>query len=106
MAYWWVNQNQTFSQETEGGYLWSPKRKSNGTRNPFYEFMREVAPGDLVLSYEGKHIRAVGIARSYAYPCPKPVEFGSAGLNWNDVGWRVDVAYHPLHNQIRPADYI
>jgi len=22
--YWWVNQNQTFKQEFEGGYLWSP----------------------------------------------------------------------------------
>ena len=26
MRYWWVNQNQTFRQEIEGGYLWSPKR--------------------------------------------------------------------------------
>jgi hypothetical protein len=49
-----VNQNQTFAQETAGGYLWSPKRSKNGARNPFYEFMREVAPGDLVLSFEGE----------------------------------------------------
>jgi putative restriction endonuclease len=34
-----------------GGYLWSPKRNANGGRNPFYETMREVAPGDLVLSF-------------------------------------------------------
>lgn len=26
MRYWRVNQNQTFRQEIEGGYLWSPKR--------------------------------------------------------------------------------
>jgi putative restriction endonuclease len=44
VRYWWVNQNQTFRQEIEGGYLWSPKRNKNGHRNPFYEFMREVAP--------------------------------------------------------------
>ena len=42
MRYWWVNQNQTYRQEVEGGYLWSPKRKSNGHLNPFYETMREV----------------------------------------------------------------
>jgi hypothetical protein len=66
MRFWWVNQNQTFAQETAGGYLWSPKRSKNGARNPFYEFMREVAPGDLVLSFEGAHIRAIGVARSYA----------------------------------------
>ena len=34
MRYWWVNQNQTFRQEISGGYLWSPKRNSNGARNP------------------------------------------------------------------------
>lgn len=51
MRYWWVNQNQTYRQEVKGGYLWSPKRNANGARNPFYEFMREVAPGDLVFSF-------------------------------------------------------
>jgi putative restriction endonuclease len=37
MRYWWVNQNQTFRQEIAGGYLWSPKRKADGARNPFYD---------------------------------------------------------------------
>jgi putative restriction endonuclease len=50
MRYWWVNQNQTDRHEVAGGYLWSPKRKSNGGVNPFYESMREVAPGDMVLA--------------------------------------------------------
>jgi len=92
MRFWWVNQNQTFPQETAGGYLWSPKRSKKGARNPFYEFMREVAPGDLVLSFEGTRIRAIGVARSYAYECPKPPEFGSARPNWSLIGWKVDVA--------------
>ncbi len=35
MRYWWVNQNQTYEHEVHGGYLWSPKRNSNGSRNPF-----------------------------------------------------------------------
>src|SRR5208337_242282 len=52
MRYWWVNQNQTYRHEVQGGYLWSPKRNANGVRNPFYESMREVAPGDL-LSLDG-----------------------------------------------------
>jgi len=51
MRYWWVNQNQTYSHEVSGGYLWSPKRKSNGARNPFYESMREVSPGDFIFSF-------------------------------------------------------
>lgn len=106
MRFWWVNQNQTYEQETSGGYLWSPKRNSDGGRNPFYESMREVSPGDLILSYEGGHIRAVGIAQSYCYECPKPAEFGSAGRNWNAIGWRVDVVYRAFANQVRPSDYI
>src|SRR5262249_53888389 len=101
-----VNQNQTFRQERTGGYLWSPKRNANGNRNPFYEFMREVAPGDLVLSFEGTYIRAVAVARSYAYESPKPSDFGSAGPNWQQIGWKVDVQYFDLINQIRPTEHM
>jgi len=93
-----------FAQETAGGYLWSPKRSKNGARNPFYEFMREDAPGDLVLSFEGTHIRAIGVARSHAYECPKPPEFGSAAPNWSLIDWKVDLGFQILANQVRPVD--
>lgn len=66
MRYWWVNQNQTFRQEIEGGYLWSPKRNKNGHRNPFYECMREVAPGDIVLSFCDTRIAALGIVSGFS----------------------------------------
>ncbi len=106
MRYWWVNQNQTFEQEVSGGYLWSPKRNANGARNPFYEAMREVAPGDLILSFQGTFIRAIGIARSHCYECPKPPEFGTAGPNWARIGWKVDVHFHRLAKQIRPREHM
>lgn len=106
MRFWWVNQNQTFEQETGGGYLWSPKRNANDRRNPYYEFMREVAPGDAVFSFQGTYLRAVGIARSYCYECPKPLEFGSAGMNWSHVGWKVDVIFTMLETPVRPADHM
>ena len=88
MRYWWVNQNQTFRHEIGGGYLWSPKRNANGARNPFYESMREVSPGDLIFSFVDTRIVAIGIAKSYCWECPKPAEFGSAGEYWENVGWR------------------
>jgi putative restriction endonuclease len=106
MRYWWVNQNQTFRQEFHGGYLWSPKRKSNQSINPFYEFMREVAPGDIIFCFEGARIRALGIAQSTCYEAPKPEEFGAAGINWNDIGWKVEVRYFLMHTQIRPAEHM
>ena len=106
MRYWWVNQNQTYRQEIGGGYLWSPQRNANGARNPFYESMREVAPGDLIFSFVDTRIRAVGAAQSYCYECPKPIEFGSIGMNWDTVGWRVDVRFKEEPIPIRPKDYI
>lgn len=106
MRFWWVNQNQTFRQEVTGGYLWSPKRNANGRRNPFYEFMREVAPGDLILSFHNTLIRRLGVAQSYAYECPKPAEFGSTGPNWEKIGWRIDVRYLDPQREIRPADHM
>jgi putative restriction endonuclease len=106
MRYWWVNQSQTHRQEIAGGYLWSPKRNANGAKNHFYETMREVAPGDLIFSFVDTRIAAIGIARSYCWESPKPSEFGSAGQNWEKIGWRVAVAFTPLLNKIRPKDHI
>ncbi|MGH8202063.1 MAG: HNH endonuclease [Steroidobacteraceae bacterium] len=106
MRYWWVNQNQTFRQEIEGGYLWSPKRNKNGHRNPFYEFMREVAPGDIVLSFSDTRIAAFGVISGYCRESPKPQEFGTAGTNWSQIGWRVGVRWQRLSNAIRPKDHI
>jgi hypothetical protein len=106
MRYWWVNHNQTFHQEVDGGYIWSPKRKANGRQNPYYDFMRVVAPGDAVLSFAHTRIQAIGIARSHCYEAPKPLEFGTAGAYWDKIGWRVDVLFSRLSHGIRPADYI
>jgi putative restriction endonuclease len=106
MRYWWVNQNQTFRQEIAGAYLWSPKRNANGARNPFYESMREVSPGDLIFSFVDTWVAAIGIAKSYCWECPKPAEFGAAGRYWENIGWRVNVSFARLLNKIRPKDHM
>jgi putative restriction endonuclease len=106
MPYWWVNQNQTYRHEVNGGYLWSPKRNANGARNPFYESMREVAPGDLIFSFADTRILAVGVAQSYCWESPKPQEFGNAGQNWENIGWKVKVEFTELANKIRPKEHI
>lgn len=106
MRYWWVNQNQTYRYEVRGGYLWSPKRKANLARNPFYDFMREVAPGDVVFCFAESKIKAIGIAASHAYESPKPVEFGQTGANWDVIGWRVDVRFTELQLPIKPSEHM
>ena len=106
MRYWWVNQNQTSRQEIDGGYLWSPKRNANRARNPFYESMREVAPGDLIFSFTDTRILSLGIAQSYCWESPKPQEFGNAGQNWENIGWKVKVDFTELASRVRPKDHI
>jgi len=106
VRYWWVNQNQTYRHEVRGGYLWSPKRKSNQARNPFYDFMREVAPGDVVFSFADTMIRAIGIAASHAYEAPKPLEFAQAGAHWDMIGWRLDVRFTGLRLPIKPSEHM
>lgn len=106
VRFWWVNQNQTFRHETQGGYLWSPKRSQGDRFNLFYDNMREVAPGDLVFSFSDTFIRAIGVVQGHCYECPKPAEFGSAGRNWNAIGWRVDVRFTELANRFRPMDHM
>lgn len=103
--WWWVNQNQTYAEEVSGNFLWSPKVKSNGSRNQFYDFMKEVRAGDIVFSYCDTLIKAIGIATGPAQSAPKP-DFGKAGGNWSDEGWYVPVEYTELIHHVRPKDHI
>lgn len=105
MRYWWVNQNQTYKNEVPGGFLWSPKTRSDGGRNQFYENMKQVAVGDLVFSFCDTRIKAVGIATGLAQTSPKP-DFGSAGATWSKDGWLVPVEFYEFTQPIRPKDHI
>lgn len=106
MANWWVNHKQTYRQETDGGYLWSPKRNQNGARNQTYENMAQVEPGDLIFSYANGQISQVGIATDRGMSSSKPSEFGSKGGNWNADGWMVPVRWIGLRSPIRPKDHL
>ncbi|WP_250442013.1 HNH endonuclease [Caballeronia sp. AZ1_KS37] len=101
-----MNQNQTYKHEVDGGYLWSPKKKKDGSRNYFYDTMTHAEVGDMVMSFSDTRIKAIGIVKSLAVSAPKPTEFGSAGAQWSDDGWFVEVEYQELTNKIRPADHM
>jgi putative restriction endonuclease len=58
------------------------------------------------VKFADTRILAIGIAQSYCWECPKPLEFGTAGQNWEDIGWKVKVAFTELANKIRPKDHI
>lgn len=106
MAFWWVNHNQTYVSEIEGGYIWSPEENSNGSKNQTYINLKLARPGDFVISYASGEIRAIGVIASMYREQPKPSEFGKAGDAWSNVGWAVPVDWEILSSPLRPKQHI
>lgn len=106
MQYWWVNQNQTYKHEVFGGYMWSPKTNSDGTRSQFYINMTLVKPGDVVYSFCDTYIKAVGIVTNIAISSSRPTEFGNTGKNWSDDGWFVETDFIELDSPIKPSHHM
>ena len=100
--YWSVNRKQTFKHEIEGGFLWSPKLKSEGNRNYFYDTMANAEVGDIVLIY------ANGILLAYLGIVPlkkharvrKPDQFAAAG---DFLGYCWLVSVHSRGKRSPPA---
>lgn len=105
MRYWWVNQNATYKFEVPGGFLWSPLTKSNGQRNYYYDTMAELQPGDIVFSFSDTYIKAIGVVQRPAVMAPKP-DFRTAGSNWSDTGWFVEVEFALITNPFQPRDFM
>ena len=106
MPFWWVNHKQTVRQEIGGGYIWSPKRKKNDQPSQYYDFMREVRPGDYIVSYAHAQIGHYGVVADTPLSAPKPKEFGKAGDGWANDGWLVPIAWQPVSTPFRPKDNI
>jgi hypothetical protein len=105
MTYWWVNQNQTWRYEIEGGFLWSPKHKKNGARNQFYENMCLVRAGDTIFSYYDSSIRNIGTATGQAISTTKPANLGEPG-QWDSDGWQVSVNWRTIGSPLNPRSII
>ncbi|MGB7565896.1 MAG: hypothetical protein WBM08_14245, partial [Prochlorococcaceae cyanobacterium] len=104
-SYWWVNHKQTYRQETDGGYIWSPKANANGARNVSYDNLTRCQRGDVVFSYANGRISQLGLVETAAVTASKPPEFGSAGENWSQEGWLVRVNWQPLRQALVPQTF-
>lgn len=98
-----VMQNATHDEEINGGYMWSPQKNKNGTRNHAYERMTTINAGDKIYSCYDKAIRAVGIARTDCYISEQPHELQEKNL-WSNAGFKVDVDYTILEQPIIIAE--
>ena len=106
MRYWWANQKHTYEAEVLGGFLWCRQRRANGSRNPFYENMRMVAPGDVIFAYHDAEIRAIGIALSRSRAAGPPAATLVAGVTADVPGWLLDVAWLELKRPLHPANFM
>ena len=86
--------------------MWSPKMNADGGNNPYYNFMTEVVPGDVIFSYANGSIIAVGVALGVARTSNKPTDFGNAGQVWSNEGWRVDVDFHRVERPLTPKNHM
>lgn len=105
-SFWWVNHKQTYRAEIEGGYIWSPISNQNGARNQTYINLTLVRPGDVVISYAGAEIRAIGVATSSFQDQLKPEVFGQTGQNWAETGWLVPVEWLVLEKPVSPKAHL
>ncbi len=106
MAYFWVNQKQTWKHEWNGGYLWAPKITADGKPQHHWETMREVEPGDVIFSFANGAIGATSVAKGRAYDSPKPSAFRTVGTNWTRDGLKVDAHYEVLPTPLPLSKFV
>lgn len=102
MAYFWVNQGQTYQVEFDGGYLWAPKRNSKGHKLYHWDTMSQLNEGDIVFSYVNRKIVAVLSVVKPAYDRIKPPELFQ---EWGENGYMADVIYTPLTKKLNIPDH-
>ncbi|CAM2928469.1 HNH endonuclease [Moritella viscosa] len=104
--YWWVNHKQTHTEEISGGYIWSPKKNTNGAKNHSYDNMPRTSVGDTVFSFAYAEIKGIGQVIEACCSVPKPSEFGHKGEYWDDDGWLVKIKWTMLDKPYRVKDNI
>jgi hypothetical protein len=106
MKFWWVNHKQTFKEEIEGGYIWSPTKNNDGSRNQTYLNLTAVKVGDIVYSYAAGEIGAVSVVEREYVENEIPEAFGHSGEQWDKNGWLVQVQWTVFDKPFSPKDYL
>jgi len=105
-SFWWVNHKQTGKVEVDEGYIWSPQKNNNGSANQTYINLTKTALGDVIFSYAGGRIAAVGKVIAPVQNQERPAEFGTTGHQWDKTGWLVRVQWEKLLNPLVPKNYL
>jgi hypothetical protein len=105
MRYWWVNQNQTVTGCAAATYG-HPSAMPMVRATPIYKSRARSCSRGFDVSLLDTRIVAIGIAQPFCWESPKPQESGNARQNWEDIGWKVRIAFTELLHKVRPTDHI
>lgn len=90
MNFWFVNHSKSLVLDGHEDYLWSPKKGDEGRTYQYYENMRRLKPGDVILAYFNGGVQGYGVALTYSYTYLRPPKLYD---KWDPVGWRCDVGF-------------
>jgi putative restriction endonuclease len=105
--FWWVNHSSTAGQEIEGSYLWFVnKTHKSKARSESDKNIQRLLPGDVVFSFAGGAIGAIGVVLGAGREAAKPAEF-AAIADYADAktGWLVPVRFMTLTNPLRTENH-
>ncbi len=102
MSVFFVFQGETYSQERNGGYVWSPQFTKSGKKNIGYTTMTDIRQNDFILHSSNGRILSISIALNDCYKSNQPEELAKAktSTDWNKEGYRVDVEYHDFNDPL------
>ncbi|WP_313179529.1 HNH endonuclease [Stenotrophomonas sp.] len=106
MAYWWVNQKQTFNRAVKAGHLWSPKTNVDGSRNVFYQYMTHVHVGDVVFAFASSKIKALAVVTGAHYAKEIPDDLKTTDNKWRNEGWAVPVEYRLVDAPLKVSEHM
>ena len=102
MAYFWVNQGQTFKLEYQFECLWAPIVDKNGRSIHHWDTMTQLRAGDIIINYSKSKVVGYCVAQTSAYNYSKPEEFNGHS-NWGAEGRICDVKYYLFETPIDKA---
>ena len=95
---WWVNQGATYSKHRDLGIVWAPQTGKGGRTFRHHLNVAELEPGDRILHYTNKEIRAVGEVTGE--PTETETSPDDGRERWNEKGYRAPVEYRPLEEPV------
>ena len=107
MSVFYVFQGETYKEEREGGYVWSPQLNKSGGKNAGYTMMTNIRKGDFILHNSNGKIMSLSIAKDDCHEASQPSELLSAttSVEWANDGYRVDTEYFDLDVPVIATNY-